>query len=287
MGMLADWLPAPRHRSFLLQPAEDKALRPSAPVALSGLRRLLVRSLVRPLFLALVLLVGSFRPGIACVEPSAVVHSTVGIARYFTKSEKEADPDVVGIRGTGWFLSQELVLTAAHVAEAMHLTERDWMQVEFQDGGSTQSIPVRLARLAGTHSEKIAFLELRTPFPNAQILQVRTEPLVTDERVVSLGFPYGRLRFAGGRFVQYGDDHGFAGSALFELYDGNDRLVLDHGASGAPVLDCAGRAVAVVSNLLTRTIPVLTRTIRVPPPWQSPNVVSVPIQVIKDIAEPN
>jgi len=30
--------------------------------------------------------------------------------------------------------------------------------------------------------------------------------------------------------------------------------VLDHGASGAPVVDCAGRVVAVVSNLFTTTM---------------------------------
>jgi hypothetical protein len=35
--------------------------------------------------------------------------------------------------------------------------------------------------------------------------------------------------------------------ALLEMYDGDDRLVLDHGASGAPVFDCMGRIVAVVS----------------------------------------
>jgi hypothetical protein len=32
------------------------------------------------------------------------------------------------------------------------------------------------------------------------------------------------------------------------------RLVLDHGASGAPIFDCAGRVVAVASNLLTTSI---------------------------------
>jgi hypothetical protein len=34
------------------------------------------------------------------------------------------------------------------------------------------------------------------------------------------------------RFVRYGDDR-FSGVALFELYDGDDRLVLDYGSSGA------------------------------------------------------
>jgi hypothetical protein len=58
-------------------------------------------------------------------------------------------------------------------------------------------------------------------------------------------------------------------------HDGDDRLVLDHGASGAPVLACKGRAVAVVHNLLTRTLQFLSKAIHVSTPWQTPNVVCV------------
>ena len=68
------------------------------------------------------------------------------------------------------------------------------------------------------------------------------------------------------------------------MYDGEDRLVLDHGASGAPVFDCAGRIVAVVSNLFTSTLQLLSRTIRVSTAWGNPNVVSVPIQLLKDFS---
>jgi hypothetical protein len=242
--------------------------------------------LAPPLLLsALVLLLASSRPGAACVEPSAVVRSTVGIARYFDEKERTAEPGLLGIRGTGWFLSQGSLLTAAHVAEAMHLTKKDWTQVEIRQGSNTQAVLVRIVTLAGSHAEKIALLELKASFHDAQALQVRTEPLAPDERVTSIAYPSDRLRFANGRFVQYGTDGKFAGTALFELYDGDDRLVLDYGASGAPVLDCQGRAVAVVSNLLTRTIQFLSNAIRVPTPWQSPNVVCVPIQVIGDFIQ--
>jgi hypothetical protein len=235
--------------------------------------------------LILVVVAGSSRVEAGCIDPATLAHSTVSIARYFSTKERMIDPDVLGIRGTGWFLSPGLMLTAAHVAEAMHLSEQDWMQVEIRDGDNAHSIPVRIARLAGSHSEKIALLELNASFPGAQVLQVRMEPLVPDESVVSLAYPDNLLRFASGRFVQYGADGEFAGTALFELYDGNDRLVLDHGASGAPVLDCEGRAVALVSNLMTRTIQFLSRMMRISTPWQNPNVVSVPVQVIKDFAQ--
>ena len=99
---------------------------------------------------------------------------------------------------------------------------------------------------------------------------------------MSLAYPGGRLRVAGGRFVQYGDDevrrHGAA-----QMYDGNDRLVLDHGFSGAPVVDCAGRVVAGGSNLFTTTMRFMSTTIRVPTAWGYADVVSVPITVLEEL----
>ena len=93
------------------------------------------------------------------------------------------------------------MVTAGHVAAAMGLSNQKWTQVEILDGQSTQSIDVRIMRLAGAHAEKIAVLELRTAFPGAQGLQIRIEPLAPEERVVSLAYPGNRLRFVGGQFV--------------------------------------------------------------------------------------
>jgi hypothetical protein len=76
----------------------------------------------------------------------------------------------------------------------------------------------------------------------------------------------------------------FAGTALLEMHDGNDRLVLDHGASGAPVLDCEGRVVAVVSTLITQTIGLPTGAMRVSTAWQTPNVVSIPAEGLKGLS---
>ena len=155
----------------------------------------------------------------------------------------------------------------------------------FWTGENTQTIDVRLLRLAGSHSEKIAVLELRTAFSGAQGLQIRMEPLASEEQVVTLAYPGNRRRFVGGRFVKYGDSDKLAGTALFEIYDGDDRLVLDHGASGAPVLDCEGRVVAVVSNIFTQTLQFPSRAIRISTAWGSPNVASVPIQVLQEFSQ--
>jgi trypsin-like peptidase len=219
-----------------------------------------------------------------CVDPATLVHSTVNIGRTFNEDERRAEADVLGIRGTAWFLSPRLIVTAAHVADAMHLSAQDWKDIEVQERGSKASLPVRIARLAGSHSEKIAVLELGKPFAGATVLRNRMGPLVADEPLASLAYPGSELRFAGGRFVQYGEDARFAGMALLEMHDGNDRLVLDHGASGAPILDCEGRVVAVVSTLITQTISFASSAMRVSTAWQTPNVVSIPIDVLKDFS---
>ena len=77
---------------------------------------------------------------------------------------------------------------------------------------------------------------------------------------MSLAYPGDGARAASGRFGRYGDGDRLAGTALLEMYDRDDRLVLDHGASGAPVVDCAGHVVAVVSNLFTTTMHFMSRT---------------------------
>jgi hypothetical protein len=216
-----------------------------------------------------------------CVDPATLTHSTASITRHFDANEQESRPGVLAIRGTGWFLSPTSMVTVAHVAAAMNISDQSWKEVELRKGEDTQSIAVRIERLAGSYTEKIAVLELQSAFSGAQSVALRMEPLIPEEPLVSLAYPSNRLRIAGGRFVQYGGDK-FAGTALLEMYDGDDRLVLDHGASGAPVVDCAGRAVAVVSNLFTTTIRFISAARRVSTAWGSPNVVSLPVRALKD-----
>jgi Trypsin-like peptidase domain len=235
------------------------------------------------LFFAFILANAS--PGFAgsCIDPATLVQSTANISREFGEEERKESAGVLGIRGTGWFFSPRLIVTAAHVAEAMHLTAYDWKEIEVREGEKQRLAPARILRLAGASSEKMAVLELGVAFAEATLLAIRTEPLVPEERVVTIGYPKSHLRFAEGRFVEYGADAKYIGAALLEIHYGNDRLVLDHGASGAPVLDCDGRVVAVVSTVITQTVNLPSGPVRVSTAWQTPNVISIPADSLREV----
>ncbi len=85
----------------------------------------------RWIFRALALVAASSRSEAACIDPSKLVHSTVRIERVFGEEERNANPGVFGIGGTGWFISPQLIVTAAHVAEAMHLSDRIGKSLRF------------------------------------------------------------------------------------------------------------------------------------------------------------
>lgn len=235
------------------------------------------RKAVRLWVCAIVAVSASVGAEAGCVDPATLAGTTVNIVRTFDGARDKAEGDPYGIAGTAWFLSPSLVVTADHVAVSMRLSERDWKEVAFHEKGKKAAVPVRIAQRLGSGEEKIAVLELRSRYSGAAALPTRTAPLVVDEPVSSLAYPDLKLRYAGGRFVRFETDEALAGAALLEMHDGDDRFVLDHGASGAPVLDCDGRVVAVVTNVLSQTIDALSETMRVSTPWQTPNVVAVPL----------
>jgi V8-like Glu-specific endopeptidase len=241
----------------------------------------------------------------SCVDPSEMARSVVSIVRYFNAPRRNAaGEDIFGERATAWFYtSPRLLVTAAHFVR--ELSPRDWQEAELrqasQDGepGTTVRVQLRVvaegrpvndhARGAERHTapkEDVAILELREPFPNAQVLDVRLEPLAADATVLVLGYPGGRMQAAHGIIREARDRPAkFAGLTLLEG-QGDNRLLLDGGTSGAPVLDCRqGQVIAVLNGLLTGpSLPFLPsgRSV-VPTPWGSPTNTAVPAATLAAI----
>ena len=222
-----------------------------------------------------------------CVDPAQFARSTVGIVRYFDDSERSMRIGIDGIRGTGWFLSATSIVTAEHVVAAMMLSKQEWKTLEIESGKEALAINARILRVAGAEPEKLAVIELQFPVEHARAVAIRRAPLVPEEQVMTITYAAGRPRPVAGRFVQMGDAGKLAGMALLEFYEGDNRLIIDHGASGAPVLDCEGRVAAVISNVFTQNIQFPSRVIRISTAWGMPNVVSVPLHALDDLSEAN
>jgi hypothetical protein len=211
----------------------------------------------------------------ACVDPAILAPSTVSITRYFDDAERTANSGLAGIQGTGWFQSPSTIVTVEHVAVAMGLSTQEWKSLKV---GENQSISVRIHRWVDGRIEKLAVLKLQTAFSEARSVAIRTAPLSPEDRVVTLADLDRKPRSVVGRFVQYVDDGRLAGGALLEVYEGENRFVIDHGASGAPVFDCEGRIAAVISTVMTQIFRTPFGDKRISTAWGSPNVVSVPLQ---------
>ena len=224
------------------------------------------------------------RADTSCADPAQLAHVGVSIMRYFDEAEPSAKPDVIGIRGTAWFLSPTIIVTAGHVADAMRLSTQDWKPIEIADGDHKELMPARIQRLVGAQPEKLAVIELQAAVSGARSVEIRRAPLVPDEQVVTFANPDGRPRLINGRFVQFGDGK-LAGAALLEMFEGDNRLAVDHGASGAPVLDCEGRVAAIVILVFTQTFYGPSRAIRISTAWGMPNVVSVPVTALEASAK--
>jgi trypsin-like peptidase len=235
--------------------------------------------------LVFALLAGPDAAHAACVDTTNLAHSTVSIIQHFDAAERGRSADVIGLQATGWFLSPTTIVTVEHVASAMKLSTDDWKMLEIVNEAGSQFVAARLQRLAGGDSERLALVELQSPVSRARGIAIRREPLAPEEQVMTLAYPAGRQQFVRGRFVRLGDGGKLSGMALLELFEGENRFIIDHGASGAPVVDCDGRVVAVVSNVFNLSFHWAYREIRYSTAWGMPNVVSVPIQALPDFSE--
>src|SRR5262249_54950729 len=97
----------------------------------------------------LLLSVVPYRADTTCVDSARHAHSTFVITRFFDHAERSAQPDLLGIQGTGWFRSTTVIVTVEHVVASMGLSTESWKILTIQDGLENHSIPVRIQRVAG------------------------------------------------------------------------------------------------------------------------------------------
>ena len=154
---------------------------------------------------AVVVVLASTQAKAGCVDPAQLAHSTVSITRHFDDAERGARPDLIGIQGTGWFLSPTTIVTAAHVAAGMKLSTEDWKPLEIMDGDGSQFVAARIQRVAGGRAERLAVIELERAVSVARSVTIRKEPLAPEEKVVTLAYPAGRPHVVEGRFVRFGE----------------------------------------------------------------------------------
>ena len=247
-----------------------------------------------PMILVFMMVIAqSARAEDACIDPSTLAATTVSITRYFSADEKPR-PSLDGYRATAWFYgsTRYLVSIAHFVDDAPVLPRGEWRKVDVRQRDITVQVSARLLAVVKALPEGFAIFELREPFPNAQTLKLREKPLSRNEPVRSIAYLDG-LRFAKGRFAEIAGsndmplDHPFAkvrpGSGLFEMWDieerNNDRYVLDHGASGAPIVDCEGNVAAVASSIVTQgSLYFPGREIKLTTPWGMANNTAALIQ---------
>jgi hypothetical protein len=190
-----------------------------------------------------------------CIDKESSAQSVAAITRY---SHLYDDPQVVtvfGIEGASiWFLKEDEPVLALHVAKLLGLSNREWTPVEIYQNERDpkihrhQRMRARLLRTIPWGLDGLAVLKLEEPFQGARPLAIRAEPLKPGEKIITPAYPGGLLELTTGHFL--GIDLALSNEskqASYAIEIDDNRLALDSGASGAPVLDCRGRVVAAVS----------------------------------------
>ncbi len=234
----------------------------------------------------------------AFTQSSNQLCSVVSITRYYTDQERvNLRTSSYGVRGTAWFFhSSRYVVTAEHVIASPELSMTNWTTFEFYRTGAIDkavSVSVRLYRVVETSwkREKLAILELKEPFPDTVPFSVRTESLVTNVPISSLGYPNeATLSTVAGTYYGLASEsvefQRFSGALLFEMYKENDRHSFGHGASGSPIFDANSKVVGVVGDIIASDASFGDKIITLPTPWGYPTHAVIPVENLSSVTFP-
>jgi S1-C subfamily serine protease len=205
--------------------------------------------------LAFFLLFGLVRAAVAgeCVDPRAYADSVVKI-------------ELAGLphgqthwAGSGWFhQSRQILITNDHVVAKLQLSDRAWRNVQLTTAEAYSArtyVQTVLARvLARDTANDVALVQLDHPVMGVRRLDIKAGGVAGGEPLAIAGYPSGLLHFGTARassaaqpIARYRQPRSqFAidvqGDANLEAFSA--------GASGSPVLDCAGAVVGIFSNYI-------------------------------------
>src|SRR3989344_364837 len=215
-----------------------------------------MKTFVLPFLAILVLLLPNSIPVEArCINPVSYLRTTVGSTKYYPRAH---------YGGTAWFYaSPRTLVTSAHVARKLFLT-RKWTKIQVKQDlrnkgrANIYEVSARLKRIGGigeVSDEEIvkiqelalldyAILELKNPLPFAQTLNISPAPPELNDFLATVAYPEGKLIVSVGRALPPIKEFG----SLIHLGMNNQKPVLN-GSSGAPILNCRGRAVGIMESI--------------------------------------
>ncbi len=145
--------------------------------------------------------------------------------------------------GSGFLISDKLIVTAAHVVQVA-----EEVQVQFHDG---EVIPAKV--LSTFKAPDVALIELVWPKKNATVLKLgNSDQLKIGERVFVVGAPFGLSHSLSSGYVsgitKSDDNNPFTYSEFIQT-----DAAINTGNSGGPMFNMKGEVVGVVSFILSQS----------------------------------
>lgn len=232
-----------------------------------------------------------------CEAPPVDAQSTAVVELIFWFAEPD-ERGFDGYRSSGVFISPTTIATLEHVLPEKE-TDRAQVMISWSEtvdepvaDSDRMELPIAGIRFIATGiDDRIALIDLPAGIIGRTDVGVRYEGLQDREPVFGLAYRDGALRFAYGRhMLPKRSSSPAAGSGespplMFELADWEHRvrMVFDHGSSGGPVFDCAGRLVSLMSQAITQTIDIgIGEPMRVSSAWGQPNMIGVHVSQIDE-----
>ena len=170
------------------------------------------------------------------------------------------------ISGTAWFYkNSKTLVTAGHVASSLLLSDK-WSRLKIQQRKDTVSVSeiqnARLIRIGNISKasetelvylekyakEDLAIIELSEDFQGAKQLEISEHHPLNYSLLYSVAYPEKRLVFAKGQSLPPSLEAEYIGITYQSMMHINMRNPeMTSGSSGAPILNCHGKAAGIIT----------------------------------------